>query len=281
MSVSLGAYWRQAEPYQKFLYAVGAALVLSAVFHAGVLVVTGGSWEGDVSWRKPILFGESFGLTAVFIAWILTFSPRNRLLGWLLCGTLGVMYLYEVAWVAFQQWRGVPSHFNSNTPFDQSLFALAGVAIGFGGMVILAVTLLAVFRLQAPPSLAWAIRAGLVFLVAGQGFGGLIIQNDGSVFGAAGAMKVPHALSLHGLQVLPVLGWILGLSPGSESRRVRIVAAACLGYGLLLGASTYQTFTGRPPLELDFATGGALAAGGILLAGAYWAGLARLRRAPA
>jgi hypothetical protein len=35
-----------------------------------VLVVTGGSWEGPVSWRKPMSFGLSFGVTLATIGWV-------------------------------------------------------------------------------------------------------------------------------------------------------------------------------------------------------------------
>ncbi|MBI4481705.1 MAG: hypothetical protein HY652_02320 [Acidobacteria bacterium] len=83
-------HWLQAQSYQRSLYSVGALLLLSALFHAGVLLVTGGSLQGDVSWRKPILFGESFGLTCWSVAWIMTFLPRRAVVGWLLSATLGL-----------------------------------------------------------------------------------------------------------------------------------------------------------------------------------------------
>lgn len=281
MKASLGGYWDQAESYQKFLYVVGALLILSAAFHAGVLLLTGGSWEGDVSWRKPILFGESFGLTAVSLAWVMTFLPRWRWRGWLLALALGVANTYEVVWVSIQQWRGVPSHFNDATDFDAALFAAAGAMILVAAIVIVTVTLLAFFTLKAPPSLAWAIRLGLLVLIAGQAFGQRIIQEGDSTFGAAGALKVPHALSVHGPQVLPLLAWLLLFTPWSERRRTGFVFLAAAGYALLIGVSAVQTFSGRAPLDLGPATAVLLGVGGIAVAGAYLAGLAALRRSPA
>jgi len=277
MRTSLAGYWREAASYQKFLYGAGALMLASAVFHAVVLVATGGSLEGDVSWRKPILFGESFGLTGISIAWVMTFLPRPRWLGWPLALGLGLANCAEVLWVSFQQWRGVPSHFNDNTVFDANLFALAGVVILVAGLAIVAVTLLSWVALQAPPSLAWAVRAGLLLLVAGQLFGLMIIRNDGPVFGAAGAMKVPHALALHGAQVLPLLAWLLSFTPWSESKRTRIVLTAVVGYILLLTAGAAQTFRGRGPLDLDAGAAVLLALGALLLAGAYGMGLLGLQ----
>ena len=177
MLTKLRRYWTDAEGYQKFAYAIWAFLILSAVFHTGVLIVTSGSLEGDVSWRKPILFGEAFGFTALSVAWFMTFLPKQRVEGWLLLGVLGVGYFEEVFWVSFQQWRGVPSHFNFNTPFDGAFFQTNGVVIGITAIVIAIVTIWSLFSLRAPASLAWAIRAGMVLLVVAQILGGLTIQN--------------------------------------------------------------------------------------------------------
>src|SRR2546422_10569930 len=96
------------------------------------------SLEGDTSWRKPTLFGESFGLTCISVAWFLTFLPKRRIRGWLLAGTLGLANLGEVFLVGMQQWRGVPSHLNNSTPFDSAVFLAMGFLILVTGMVILA-----------------------------------------------------------------------------------------------------------------------------------------------
>ena len=244
MLASLRDYWTQAGGYQKFLYVAGFLLLASAVFHTGVLVVTGGSLEGDTSWRKPTLFGESFGLTCISVAWFLTFLPKRRIRGWLLAGTLGLANLGEVFLVGMQQWRGVPSHFNNSTPFDSAVFLAMGFLILVTGVVILAVTLSVFLALGAAPSLAWAIRAGMVLLVAGQFFGVPMITRGGHTFGAAGAMKVPHALALHGAQVLPLLAWLLLFAKWSESRRTRTMIAGTLGYSGLVAVSALQAYSG-------------------------------------
>ena len=279
MLASLHGYWEQAEDYQRFLYVVGGLLVFSAVFHTGVLIVTGGSLEGDVSWRKPILFGESFGLTALSVAWVMTFLPKWRFRGWLLLGTLGFANFGEVLWVVMQQWRGVPSHFNNNTPLDAALFGVAGILIAFTGSVILVVTLLTFFSLQAPPSVRLAIRVGMVLLVFGQVFGLLIILNDGNTFGTAGAMKVPHALALHGAQVLPLLAWLLLFTEWSEVRRTQTVAVGALGYAGLLVVEAVQTFSGLAPFDLGFGAASVSGIGAIFLMGAYGTAVIGLQKA--
>lgn len=243
-------YWREAEGYQQFAYWVGIVLLASAFFHAGVLVVTNGSLQGDVSWRKPILFGEAFGLTTISVAWFMTFLTKRRVVGWLLLGLLAIAYSYEVFWVSLQQWRGVPSHFNTRTPFDGGLFAIAGSMIFLSGAVLVVITVWSFFSLQAPASLKFAIRAGLVLLLAAQAFGFVMIINNGNTIGAAGAMKIPHALALHAPQILPALAWLLSFTDWSEGRRTRTVILAIGAYGGLVGISASQALRGRAPLDL-------------------------------
>lgn len=298
MMGTLRGYWTEAAGYQKFLYLIGATLLASAAFHFGVLLLTGGSWKGPVSWRKPILFGESFGLTAISIAWVMTFLPKRAVIGWLLAVPLGVSNLGEVVWVSMQQWRGVPAHFNFSTPFDAAAFNIGGGGfIAVTGIVILVVTLLSFFSLRAPPSFAWAIRIGLVMLIAAMIFGQRIIQNgiskvvdphsgefvregirSASIFGAAGAMKIPHALSLHALQVLPVLAFLLLFTRWSESRRTKAVVLAAMGYIGLVAVSAFQTFNGLAPFDLSLLVALALALSAAGLAGTYGAALLGLRQ---
>jgi hypothetical protein len=270
---NLGEQWSIAKSYQKFAYYVGGLLIASAVFHTGVLLAGGGSLEGPVSWRKPILFGEAFGLTLVTVAWIMTYLPRRPVLGWILMGGLGAANFYEVLWVSVQQWRGVPSHFNLATPFDSMAFAFAGRSIAVTAAVILVVTGWSFLSLRGPASLKWAIRFGLVALLLSQVIGMLMIQNgmakvvdpqtgrflpeavaSAAIFGAEGSMKLPHALTLHAAQVLPLLALLLAAGQLAEPRRVAVVLTAALGYGGLTALTLRQTFNGWAPLDLSVFT---------------------------
>ncbi len=278
---SLRQDWGKTEGYQKFVYFVGFLLLASAVFHGAVLIVTGGTLEGDVSWRKPILFGESFGLTCISLAWVITFLPRRRVVGWMLASTLGLANFGEVFLVSMQQWRGVPSHFNNSTPFDSAVFIAMGFLIALTGAVTLVVTLLVFFALKAPPSIAWAIRVGIVLLVAGQIFGIPMIRLATHTFAPAGNMKVPHALSLHALQVLPVLAWLLSFANCIEARRTQTILTGAAGYITLVAVTALQAFSGRAPFDLNFITAIVLGVGVVVLAGAYARAALTLRHARA
>jgi hypothetical protein len=193
--------------------------------------------------------------------------------GWLLAGTLGIANLGEVLWVSVQQWRGVPSHFNDDTALDEGLFISAGVLIGFAFLVIVIVTLLAFTSLNASPSLAWTIRSGLVLLTASQFFGLAMILNDGNTIGEAGAMKIPHGLALHGLQVLPILAGLLTFSAWSERQRTGIVMIASAGYAGLVAITAARAFAGTEPVEWGALSGVVMVACTVALAGAAVAAL--------
>ena len=163
--------------------------------------------------------------------------------------------------------------------------------------MIIAVTLWTFVSLDAPPSIAVAIRAGLILLVAAQVLGGLIIQNglakvldpqtgeflsegleSASLFGQAGMMKVPHGLALHAIQALPVLAILLLFTGWGENRRTRVVLVATAGYVGLLAVGTLQTFTSRAPLDLAWLTALMLAVSVLLTAVPYAAVMAALWR---
>jgi hypothetical protein len=265
MAESLRSYWRQRQPHQTFLYGTAFLLLASGLFHSVLWAVTGDSWSDPVSWRKPALFGISFGLTALSVAWVHTYLRPRRGLGWLVCGSFAVAGAGEVTLISMQRWRGVPSHFNTHTPFDTAVFQLMGLLVVVAALGILTVTVRALGGLPVPPSMGLAIRAGLLLLVAGQVLGGLILNNGGTVlhndpganlaqaniFGLAGQMKVPHAVALHAIQALPALAWLLSFTALTERVRLRLVVLATAGYTGLLLVNIAQTFRGLAPLTLD------------------------------
>jgi hypothetical protein len=288
MGTSLSGYWRQARSPQRFAAVVGVTLIAVGLGHLAAWLLVGGAWAGPVSFRKPTTFGISFGLTTITLAWVagqLQISDRTR---WLLLGPLAVADTYEVVWVSVQRWRGVASHFNFATPLDTWLFLAGGVAIAVTVTVIVVLTVLAFTAMRATPSMTLAIRAGLLILLVAQAVGGWMVQHgvgpasDGATiglttFGAAGVMKVPHAVAIHAIQVLPALAWLLSFAAIAERRRVSLVGTAILGYVALVVVSLIQTATGMAPLDVGVATGVLYLLGIGLLGIAFVAALIALR----
>lgn len=262
--VSRTARFTPAEPYQRFAYWCAALLVLSGIFHLGVYVVDGGAWEGPLSWRKPIVFGLSFGITLATVSWVMSFIRPRRRWGWVLVGVFAVASVLEVVLISMQTWRGVASHFNEDTAFDSAVFSAMGMAVSIIGLLTMVIAVRALRSLDAPPSLALAIRLGLLLMLVSQAVGVQMIIEGGNTFGAEGALKVPHAFTLHVAQVLPALAILLLVSDSTELRRVRIVSLAAVGYGLLIASTGLQAYAGRSPLDLDM-TSTALAVVGLVL----------------
>ena len=252
--------------YQRFGYLIGAFLMMSGVFHLGVYLVDGGSWEGPLSWRKPVVFGLSFGITLLTVTWLTGFLRPRRTVGWLVVGVFGLAALGEVALISMQTWRGVASHFNDTTTFDSAVFSAMGLLVSIVALITVVITIWAFIRLDAPAPLALAIRLGLVLMLVSQAVGAQMIAEGGNTFGSSGALKVPHAFTLHAIQVLPALALLLLASEPSERRSRRIIGLGAAGYLGLICSTMVQTYAGRAPLDLSI-TSTALAAVGLVLLG--------------
>ncbi|HEY3009428.1 MAG TPA: hypothetical protein VGJ63_15380 [Micromonosporaceae bacterium] len=67
MNGILRQIWLAVRPItaqQRFLWWCGTLLLASGAVHVVVAAVDWASWWGAVSWRKPVVFGMSFGILA-------------------------------------------------------------------------------------------------------------------------------------------------------------------------------------------------------------------------
>jgi hypothetical protein len=236
-------------PYQRLAYGCGVLLILSGLVHVVVYLVDGGPWEGPVSWRKPIVFGLSFGITLMTLAWFTTFFRQRRALAWVLLVTLAFASLGEVFLISMQKWRGVASHFNETTTFNSTVFSWMGMLVAVIALVVVGLTVWSFARMDAPASLAIAIRLGLVLMLVSQAVGVQMIVEGDNTYGDEGALKVPHAFTIHAVQVLPALALLLLASDYAERRRVRILALGATGYAVLIASTMVQAYSGRSPLD--------------------------------
>ena len=99
-----------------------------------------------------------------------------------------------------------------------------------------------------------------------------------TTFGAAGVMKVPHAVAIHGIQVLPALAWLLSFAALPEPRRLRLVRIAVVGYAALVVVSVLQTVTGAAPFDVGVVAAALYLLGVLLLGAAFLAALLALRK---
>ncbi|KAA2259588.1 hypothetical protein F0L68_21725 [Solihabitans fulvus] len=254
MADDLRARWTGGRRIERVGYLVGAVLLLSGLFHLGVFAVLGGPWEGPVSWRKPVTFGLSFGLTLITIVWVTSYLPlRDRARTWLL-GLFTLECAIEVAGITVQAWRHVPSHYNAVGPFNAVVVAF----LASGGMVLIAVVLALTVVAQRPnpsvsPSMRLALRFGFLALLAALAVGavmiakGEILANSGQLelaFATGGSYKPAHAAPMHAILVLPALAWLLSFTDWPEARRLLVVRVAVGCYLVVAAAVMLATFLG-------------------------------------
>ncbi|MBW8821695.1 MAG: hypothetical protein JF598_26670, partial [Streptomyces sp.] len=126
---------------ERLCHATGVLLVLSGLAHLVVFAVDGGPWDGPVSWRKPVTFGVSFGVTLIAVAWITSYLRVGPRLRTLLLAVFAADCAVEVGGITLQAWRGVPSHLDMETPFDTAVSMT--LAVG-GGVLVVLLTVFAV-----------------------------------------------------------------------------------------------------------------------------------------
>lgn len=264
---------RRTRPY----HLIGAVLIAGGLFHLGVLLATGGTWSGPLSWRKPATFGLSFGLTLITIAWIATYLPLSeRAWRWLL-GSFAAACVTEVALITLQAWRHVPSHFNMETPLDT---AIARILAAGGGILVVVIVALTVISWRphptVPPSMRLAVRTGLLALDVALAIGAVMIVT-GVLDVAQGAQqaaytvgtrwKPAHFMPMHGILALPALAWLLSRTTWPERRRTQIVTAAATAYAFLCALAIIDSIAAIAPEDTPLATT-VLAATAVLFLGA-------------
>ncbi len=214
--------------------------------------------EGDLS--KAITFTAAVGiylLTLGFFVPLAEFSGRGlrRWHAW----TVGLI-AYAYGLETIQTLRGLDPRFTKvGAPWDQILggvFFL--VALGIIALfVILAVKLVRRGTLGAQGlvllSIRYAIAATTIAFAAGIWMSAIA----GRHVGAAGNILPLHAIGFHGLQAVPLVGWLLARSSISGPDARRWVHLAGAGWIAACLAIAWQTAAGQPITE--FSTAMALA----------------------
>ena len=286
--------------------AVMAGLALVAV---GGLFLDDRTVLGQPLWLKPFKFGVSGAIYSFSLAWLLAFlDPRRR--GWRITkvavAAIIVGFYLEVGLIVFQAVRAKPSHFNSATDLDNAIWTTMGsMAALFGtGTAIVAILL---WRTDGP--LRWAVRLGLLLLLAGMGEAFLMVVptaeqlrldeiQDQPMLGAhavgvadggpglpltgwstiGGDLRVGHFIGVHGLQATLLFGMLLSWLVRDAARRTRLMFVFAGAYAGLMVLVTWQALRGQPLIEPDGVTVAAAAV--LVVATVTSALLAWLRPSP-
>ncbi len=227
--------------------ATALLLILSGLFHLVVFAVDGEPWNGPVSWRKPVTFGLSFGVTLLAVVQVTSYLRTGRRLRTALLGIFAADCVVEVGGITLQAWRGVPSHLDMETPFDTAVSMT--LAVGGGVLAVLLAVFAAIsFRRRptGPAGMALAVRSGFAILLVALASGaamiarGVVLTRTGhqeAAYSSTAPLKPLHGVSLHAVVVLPALAWLLSRTSWSERARWRIVAASVGCYAVAVAAA--------------------------------------------
>jgi hypothetical protein len=246
---------RRVKTVERLAYALGALLILSGLVHLAVLLMTGGSWEGPLSLRKPTTFGLSFGLTLINVTLVASFLSLKDRTRTLLVGTFAAACVLETFLVSMQAWRGVPSHFNMETRFD-AVVAQMLAAGGFTLVAVIVILTVLAFRGRSPLPHAFrlAIQAGLVALVGAQIAGGVMIAtgvrlvfggNPQLAYATGGWLRPAHAALMHGILVLPLIAWWMARADWDERAQTRAVWTGIGLYAVVVAGAVAASVLGR------------------------------------
>lgn len=258
-------------PSFRFALGIAAILLISGCVHLAILTISGTTWHGPLSFRKPVLFGISGGMTMWSLAWLMTqLSPKG--FDKALINAIATSLFIEVSLITLQTWRGVASHFNHSTSVDAAIeFTMLGLILLVTGAIFY-LTWRTRWMRPIDPAMAIAIRGGMGLLALSCLLGiatsvlgevSLSVGRSHEIWGRAGVLKFPHGVALHAIQMLPFVAWMTRICK-LERSSVRIVKSAFAAQVLFMLYAVWQTSQGRDRFDWD-STGGILISMVVLL----------------
>ncbi len=246
------------------LYRASPPLAVTGWLHVGLLIMAlallpfdSRQVLGISPWIKPIKFDSSILLYLWTMAWYLgqlVDRPVVRRLGWTIATSLTV----ETTCIHLQAFRGVTSHFNLHPYFDAAIFSLMGTFILINTLAVIWV--LALYfreRPALPPAILLGARLGLLLFLLGTIEGGVMVANQAHTVGGPdggpglpfltwstkfGDLRWAHFIGMHGLQSMPLIGWLLG-------KKALVAGAFAVGAAAVI-VTLIIALQGRPLIAL-------------------------------
>jgi hypothetical protein len=175
-------------------------------------------------WIKPIKFHLTAGVFIWTMAVLLDFLPDRKKVA-RISFYLMLCMAVETFFIDLQAARGVASHFNHTSIFNEIVYAVMGVFILFNTGVV-SYTAYQFFKQSTELSQAmlWVVRLGLILFVIGSLEGGVMSGLDKHSVGApddvvglfflnwntqGGDLRIAHFMGIHALQVIPLFAYLV------------------------------------------------------------------------
>ena len=248
----------------RLLFWTGALMLLALVVVTLISISDTRQILGLNPWIKPMKFMTSITIFLWTVAWFMPETenkPRARaVVRW----TIATAMLVEIFCITMQSVRGVASHFNHATAFDDAIFGIMGMGVVFNTLAM--ALFLSIIRRDTPPSRAgyiWGIRLGVAMFLVASLQGVVIVTNDAhSVAGPDGGpglpfvnwstqygdLRIAHFFGMHAMQALPLLGFALDRMRLAAARNV-VIAAGILWLAVT-GGLLVLALQGRPIISM-------------------------------
>lgn len=218
-------------------------------------------------WIKPLKFTISGGIYILTVGLLITLYPFSEIKKHIIRNVVSWTMLLEIMIIVVQAARGVQSHYNTSSEMNGMLFGMMGLLIGVNVLIMLYFIIETLrLKLHTAPSVRWAILLGWIIVFFGSWIGGQMItqlaHNVGVADGGeglvllnwstvAGDLRVAHFFGLHGLQIIPVVAFVLHKTWGvSQKTQVLTVFLFGLLYICWVGFHFYQAKQGLPFIGL-------------------------------
>lgn len=296
---------RRPDRWHRPLLVLAAAMGVLAVVCVVLATTDPRELGGANLWFKPLKFALSTGIYAVTLAWMVGQVVRHRRLANVAATITVVGLTIEMLIIPGAAIAGTTSHFNVSSPLASALWTAMAISINVVWVMALLVGVLLFRNRLGGPARTLAIRAAVLFAVAGMGLAFLMvgptpdqIRDFQGIAGAhtvgapdggaglpvlgwstvAGDLRIPHFIGMHGLQAIPLALIASELLARRvpvlrlERVRVRLVVIAIVGYAAATALVTWQALLGQSIV----APSGGVLVGGIALAVAVPAAAAAL-----
>lgn len=285
---------RQAVQINPPLALLGVGSFVLTVGTVVGIVSSAGTVLNEPMWLKPMKFAVSTLFYSFTLLGMLRYIQGHRRIVAGASWVIALGMVTELVIIGFQASQGERSHFNNTSPLNEMLFSVMGTVIMTVWMANLVAAILLIRQKMSDRAYGLSLKWGITISLVGAALGMLMTfptaaqleqaeatgqpmpyigaHNVGVPDGGAGLpivrwsteggdLRVGHFIGLHGLQILPLLGWLISRRARSlnEGRRVGLVWVAGLGYLGLTGLTTWQALRGQPLLAPDALTLAALA----------------------
>ncbi|NBI29911.1 hypothetical protein [Chengkuizengella marina] len=238
---------------EKMLFSTGMVGFIAGLFCMSYYFYQGSSIvppEGDIF--KAVSFNFAIGLFALTTAFLMPFVNFSKVKGNLFRFSVFLTFVIAIFLETFQNIRGVDPRFSASTEsFDQIL----GSVFGLDAMLIILTYLFFTWQVFRPSTLFFSsnmvlgIRYGMLSTLVSFAAGIWISELSSRYTGEDGNIIWLHGLGFHGVQLIPIMAWLLGKSRiHNQKSLIHVTGLLWLIVNLSVGI---QTYVGKSIFELS------------------------------